>query len=419
MLFKKLDGFLPRIKESTTGMPFPKAMDEFPDRIYADLYNALAPCMTCNCAAAASFHKHSRLHRGNLKLLRHILVHEDDVVVDTVLHASVVHQNEGYGPWHAVRFRIPKKVAPRLKRAEDATPGTLHAHMCSNDFCNHLAPALGPYCRQIRVVHDALITLQLPLLAEQRLAAAESVSLSHALRSNNLSDDGKLILAHSIAHSVWRFYGTKLMHKRWTAEQIQFMVESPGPMAINPVHPFVPLDFIEEPGNTNVIENEFLPGEELVHWAPRIFSLGVVLACLLGDGHFHYTDDSSTWQQKYNDEAFFCRQIVDDPTWPCVDIKSPLVRETLKKAVNACLDGPTFNHRTMTIAERKAILYHQVVWPLDYVVSIAGSESRKAVWRAKTEQARERVTVEQQCTGGALSHETRQVYNWTTRVLIS
>lgn len=402
--FKKLDSFLPRKTPSTNGRPIPEPANEFPDRLYAALYDALSPCLNCNCPAAKGFPERSRVHRSNLKLLRDQLVQDDDLIIDTVIQASKPHHNESQGHWNFIRFLIPKMVSRNGEGSARDHPGS---PMCSSDFCSLLVLARGPYCRQIRVVCDELINMKRPILAEQKLAAQESVSLANALRSSSLSDDGKLLLAHGIAHSVWRFYGTKLMCNRWTAEQIQFMVENSMPISTNPIHPYVPLYFGQAPEFTSTVEGEFLPDEELVHWAPRIFSLGVVLALILGDALLPDPDHEAPWQEKYNNDAFDYRQIVAGPYWPHLEIKSTFVRTTLKEAVGVCLNGEVFNHRMATVAERKALLYNKVVWPLEYVVKIAGSELNNAVWTARLSTIKSQAVEEQQCTGEALLHKTR------------
>lgn len=180
------------------------------------------------------------------------------------------------------------------------------------------------------------------------------------------------------------------MSSRWTADYIIFLAEHtlnkrpPCHDQINLVHAFVPLDFARLSKDAIAADKEFVPFEGLVHWAPRICSLGVILTSVLGaklmDVTTQDTSTSHSWQEALNTEVFECHAAISRPEWPALEIKNDIVRSFLRAVVKTCLDSSVFNIANTSEAQRRARLYTDVVWPLQYVVELAKDEKSKASW---------------------------------------
>ena len=263
-------------------------------------------------------------------------------------------------------------------------------------FCRLLMRRRGPVHHQVRILNNDLHDLQEVIMSDQMLAQQPSISLSEALDLHALSDDGKLRLAYSIAYAVWTYYGTELMRTRWTSDEVLFFAEqldhrSPE-VHFRSTHPFVALQFDRDCSRKHPVETEFLPGEGLVHWAPRVFAIGVVLVSIFNNEHLRDRHDETNWQESFNNLAFHCKRVLSDPAWPMLDIKAGLVRKTIREVVAACLNGEIFNKQEVSVAERKATIYRCIVWPLEHLVDITETRESSAVWVSK-EQTRPDVPV--------------------------
>ncbi|KAK6435170.1 hypothetical protein LTR95_008644 [Oleoguttula sp. CCFEE 5521] len=396
-LFAKLDSFLPKRREKRDEQ-IPEAVaiaSELPRRIYDEFANALANNMQCDCPHSAGLDHGTRTHTARLELTRSIPKHGDDWVFQTALQVCEYHQAESLGRWKLLSFRVRRgydaSVKPQLSehsisnmedRINSLDPSAVP--MASGGFCSLMLRRLGAVHHQVCVIDNDLYDSRGVIKSEQMLAQRPSISLAEALELNALSDDGKLLLAHSIANAVWECYGTRLMPVRWTSSRVHFLAESHPRQApsihFSPVHPYVTLSFENHPHRDGAVENEFVPSEGLVHWAPRVFALGVILISILGDENLSDRYDGSNWQESFNNLAFHCDRICANLEWPLLDIKTKLTRTTLRDAVTACLNGDLFNKRDATTAERKALIYNRVVWPLEYLKKIAGIRESSAVW---------------------------------------
>ncbi|CAK1367861.1 unnamed protein product [Cercospora beticola] len=289
----------------------------------------------------------------------------------------------------------PTSGSKRPVQSEDAAV-PVHARLLlgGSDFCQLLLLPRGAVRHQILVTAEGLYDLQDVIEAEQILLNRPEIQLSRALQSYNLSDDGKIFLAHSIARTLWQLYDTKFINGRWTADSIHFVQESPNKKRrkedlgmISPVHPFVqlPVAHTTQTQTPQETELEFVPHMGSVHWAPRILALGVVLTNIFNDDYSMDEDQSPCWQARFNDELLVCRGIVESPSWPSLQIKSDHVREKIREAVLACLRGDVFNKREADILERKALLWKHIVSPLEMVGKLVGVDKNRATWQAREE----------------------------------
>ncbi|KAF4452355.1 hypothetical protein F53441_4807 [Fusarium austroafricanum] len=96
----------------------------------------------------------------------------------------------------------------------------------SNYFCEVLGQRLFAKLR-VQYVHEmALMQLPPPAPLERFLCAGQGLPLFKTLQEYTLTDKDKVLLAHAVAHSFWRFYGSDLMLQRWTSNNIWFMFEN-------------------------------------------------------------------------------------------------------------------------------------------------------------------------------------------------
>ncbi|TKA64916.1 hypothetical protein B0A55_09975 [Friedmanniomyces simplex] len=165
------------------------------------------------------------------------------------------------------------------------------------------------------------------------------------------------------------------------------------------------------------IDAEFAPAEGLIHWAPRIFTLGALLVSIMSNSPLLDHDDKWDWREGFNNQAFWCNQVMSNPAWPSLSIKSEVLRKTVREAVEACLSSQVFNQPGLAVAERKALLYKRVVWPLEYAVKIAGVQEKRALWMAKHPSTA--ALPSGRNTGALLQKSSSRSRNWVERLVSS
>lgn len=117
---------------------------------------------------------------------------------------------------------------------------------------------------------------------EHILEAGSGESLKTVLRTYSLTPKDKVILAHAIALSYWKYYDTAFMRKRWTSDTLWFMPEEgrqgtrKAQLALSA---YLPLPFgstTNVNSNTEVASDLWLE-DMLSHRCPRIFDIGILL----------------------------------------------------------------------------------------------------------------------------------------------
>ena len=211
-----------------------------------------------------------------------------------------------------------------------------------------------------------------------------TIPLSTALSDYCMTEKMKLVLAYTIAHSIWRYYNSDFMNSRWSTDAIHFLKErtpdrSTRIYASNPCYA-VPLPSSEGP----VLEYH----EGVVaHRYPRILALGNLL---LDIGRRRpipspprFSRDEAD-QQINHDCAMYNRTIKNDDGWPYLGgLKVSGVRKSYKDITQACFDRKLFLPQTSLISgkarakdskhagpdqeaeERRAIIYERIVAPLE------------------------------------------------------
>ncbi|TKA30231.1 hypothetical protein B0A54_15425 [Friedmanniomyces endolithicus] len=367
-LFRKLDGFLKQRQRADPKIPEPDTLaEEFPNRIFVTFFDTLA--QNIDKPKASSRAQFSET-----------IPDEDDTIGGS------------------------KGVSLPVRSIE---------------FCQLLLRFHGAVRHQVRIDAGGLYDLKIADLARQMLLPQPSLSLSEALKLNDITDDGKLILAHAIAKSTWQFYGTKVMNTRWTGDKIRFLAEEGTQGRYSPLHPYVSMLFDGSQATSGAVDLEFVPAEGLVHWAPRIFTLGALLVSIMSNSVLIEHDEKWNWREGFNNQAFWCNQTMSNTAWPSLNIKSELLRKMIREAVEACLSAQVFNRRELTIDERKALLYKRVVWPLEYVIKIAGVQETRACWMAKQPNAAILPSSNARNTGTLMQKSSSRSRSWIDRLVSS
>jgi hypothetical protein len=131
----------------------------------------------------------------------------------------------------------------------------------------------GKVCLQAR--GDDLLRLHDRATTDQFLCQYPSVSLAYMLSTYSLTPRMKLVLAFTLAHSVWQFYASDWMKSGWTCESVQFLVEKTG-LESEGVHAGKPCLFVK----FHDIEDglpECTAEADMIHKYPRVLALGMLL----------------------------------------------------------------------------------------------------------------------------------------------
>lgn len=199
---------------------------------------------------------------------------------------------------------------------------------------------------------------------KQKVQHAPGISLADLLGTYHFTSKMKIALAYILAHSVWLYYDSDWMKLPWTSKTIEFIKESSGNSSDGQAQlfawkPYIAVLF----GDKNCNEFSNLNGE--IHHFPRVKALGVMMVEIgigspLPDGDCGVNCDYLLALQYSKDQKH----------WRDFDYPDYL------HAVDNCLDPATFNsapfyrgqngeEQAESLKERRNILYHKVVSPLE------------------------------------------------------
>lgn len=332
--------------------------------------------------------------------------------LDVVYRPAMTHEDRSKGMWTLLRLSVSQQRPSVAWKDTAALPttgpsvnkhvqGAVHAdsglktptRASENDermtclaFCELLLRRRGPVCHLVHISGKRLVDRRRVEPASQDFAPQPSQLLSDLWKHRTLSDDGKLLLAHSIAKSVWEFYDTEFMPRRWTAADIAFVPERGPGERLHPAHPFAPLVLSPAQQNLDKLDHEFVPNEGLVHWAPRIFSLGVLLTRIMSDNDVTIPSNDVSWQERFNSEFFYCRETILRDDWPSLKLRNKYVQTTLRTAILACLGGEIFNNDSWNVEDRRAALQKHLVAPLESLLSVVGAKEQSAAWQPRANE---------------------------------
>ena len=208
------------------------------------------------------------------------------------------------------------------------------------------------------------------------LSSAETISLTEVLSNYRLTGKMRLVLAYTIAHSVWRYYNSDWMKSKWSANSIH-VVEELDPVKrrsnVYACNPCLAIQF-------KVSHRDFTEYHDgtVAHKYPRVLSLG---ALLLDIGRQNVveergdTDFESFDQEINHDCARGINIMKHDTQWPYLDgLSNSIVRSTYKEITQACFDKRLFYTGSVSqdVEERRSILYNRIVAPLRDLVQELG-----------------------------------------------
>ncbi|KAK4944600.1 hypothetical protein LTR10_016034 [Elasticomyces elasticus] len=354
---------------------------EYPSRVSQQLYQTLLKHSRCECAAEID-HTASPVERkthfsSRLGLKPSREVKDERICFDTAfspitLPSSILSRVE----WQYVQFQVPRE-----------TLGTKRARF-SNKALDSVDQQTGPYvetrlCDQVKSasgsiiclrVHEGRLLLENCLPPAAQVLAAQSLSLSDALRTRHLSNRMKVILAYIIARSVWEFYDSDWMSKPWTAQDIHFMQETLDGECDEPLL-FVNRPFLSVQWNDikdDASESSSRAG--LIHRYPRILELGLMMI-EIGSGR-RAADHFPSSEANINSDWLFARGFLSKVT-PWDDFEYNRYWDAARSCVNSQVffqATPRGNQGRVShdIEGRRRMILEEVVLPLENLLTGTG-----------------------------------------------
>jgi len=275
----------------------------------------------------------------------------------------------------------PVDNAPsQLEEDELVDPLFSHAtKLCNDAFCKLLSRRIGPAKLCLKVQGKTLLQIDDPAKSDQRLIPAPSISLMQLLQQHHLTPKMKIILAYTLARSVWQYYNSDWMGSTWTCESIHFMLEHE---ISKPVHqptihvnkPCFSVRFLDT--SDRLPEHCTIP--LLIHRYPRVLALGTLLIAI---GRPTCVPDASIppspLEERMNEDHLTGIEVSEyDKEWPEFESEDA-IREELKciyrTATRSCFDRNIFKPpNDVDIEQHRQILYKRVVWPLESAIALAG-----------------------------------------------
>lgn len=268
-------------------------------------------------------------------------------------------QKSSNTPTKSARFFKSDEDSRRLPRAEDAIGVVGQGELCR-------LIKLDNSSRIRLAVQDEKLQKYRPTLLKQMVRHLPGISLANILENYHLSAKMKTVLAYILAHSVWQYYDTDWMTTTWTSETIQFVWESdnslPGHQGLLfPSKPYLSVQF----DNKDPYFDEYSTVEGLIHYYPRIRTLGIMLV-EIGIGsplpkkdREHQAQSLAATTNQYLTQAIRC--LNDGKLWE--NFEFPDYRD----AVKDCLDPKAFTlygeaeETQQGLRQRRDMLYKKVV----------------------------------------------------------
>ncbi|RMJ09255.1 hypothetical protein CDV36_011131 [Fusarium kuroshium] len=264
------------------------------------------------------------------------------------------------------------KVASKSQYA-----GTIKSN---NQFCELVRRRVGPAKLRLKVKGERLLQFRDLEGIDDDIAHERTVSLEDVLSRHNVVAKKKLLLAYILARSFWQFYNSDWMCAPWTTESVQFFRErkdednQDGDISVLEASPYFAFAFQQD---DSLVSAEHLASGCVVHRYPRVLALASILY-EIGRGkrqrsatskkkrHFRTPEERISYD--FND----IRKALGRKSWPDLGLQEE-ARQTYKLVVENCSNPRLFEslestsvqeEGAVTIEERRAILYKEVVYPL-------------------------------------------------------
>lgn len=259
----------------------------------------------------------------------------------------------------------------------------------STTLCEMMKINDGPVRQNLRPTVERRYLKGKPDFSEFVFLKEEAKSLAVLVRSHILSDKSKIALAHRVSWAVWEYYDSSWMRHRWTYDEVCFIPldsdscdgHDRGSMAAT--SPLIKMNFDIGEGDERKLHFEHL-SERVVHSAPRIQALGVMLASIFG---LSIEKNGTTPFEVYNNQSYAVPRGIrgSNPNWVKIDDKSQPVREIISNAVSACFDVDDPQGGTSSLSERQKHLYNKIVWPFKHLneVQNMGANRKRSFWHPK------------------------------------
>jgi len=202
----------------------------------------------------------------------------------------------------------------------------------------------------------------------------------------------RILLAYVLAKASWQFYNSDWMNVGWTTDTVHFFyerrvdddVEDPGVLDRCPYLFALPTINRQCPWTSA----EYLPTEPVVHRYPRLLALGILLL-KLGQQRLRYPAgpercgnerECATVEERISTDLNDIRSTLRRKTWPRLDVQDE-VRQTLRSILDHCSNPRLFDVEetagvqeagTLTVEERRAIIYRRIVHPLQLLLDKLG-----------------------------------------------
>lgn len=195
------------------------------------------------------------------------------------------------------------------------------------------------------------------------------ISLGNLLDSRKLSDRQKILISYTLAHSMWKLYGSQWLESIWTPWSIYLMNAKTTGQSLKViestfndlVHLGMRLTLSNEPELAkNLDDSETSISSRFPHGDPTLIALGILLVQVaanetlpesLGDDPFMRPPDRV--------EFLWARKVLY-----CLEVELPPLH---LRALKACL-SPDLPRSQLTTDGKRSYLYENVVLPLRNLV---------------------------------------------------
>ncbi|KAK4444753.1 hypothetical protein QBC34DRAFT_334442 [Podospora aff. communis PSN243] len=385
-----------------TGLPVQQPKDietpaDLPPHVHKEFYRILkelwSPQCSC-CNATSNGSSPAARHHGRLKLKQNFEVIEKYVLFDTVFskHAKQLESPAEQTEWHwqHLQFQIPLRQTkvgfsdPPASPLEAVPSGPIISS--TTEFYQLLRKPVGPAKICLQAAGIGVCEGLNPAPLDDDIAPEQSTSLAQVIQNHNLAAKQRLILAYILARSFWQFYDSDFMSVRWTATTIQFFRERQDDdddedSCLLHESPYFALSFSQ--ADVPQLSSEYLPTESVVHRYPRLLALGRLILDL-GRRRHRGSDQGcreETFQERISTDLNDMLRALKRKTWPKLDLQDE-ARQTYRLVLENCSNPKLFEtvqseqrveiKETLTIEERRAIIYSRIVYPLKSLLEKVG-----------------------------------------------
>jgi hypothetical protein len=193
------------------------------------------------------------------------------------------------------------------------------------------------------------------------------ISLAQLLdKASHMPKRLKVVLAYTIAKSVWQYYNSDWMLTPWTHENIRFLEEKDYGRPHYKPHPYFAVHFKKHEGKIL----DFYAAEDLIYKYPKVLALGILLIEIATKKPFKSEGYPHLWNEARINDYF-------EWAWATAakgDLRGSLY-DNYADVVENCLNVDLFRDAPFDEANpekdmeiRQSILYGKVVLPLKELV---------------------------------------------------